>query len=68
MLFVRHRVFQHRTKSSECGRSGDLVVSYRCPISEKMGGAELTTKVPPTRWRSLKELTTALPPTITLKQ
>lgn len=51
--------------------SGDLVVFISLPdLPEKMGGAEMTTKKSPTDALAefKKELTTALPPTITLAQ
>lgn len=51
--------------------SGDLVVFISLPdLPEKMGGAEMTSKKSPgdTLAEFKKELTTALPPTITLKQ
>ena len=51
--------------------SGELVVFISLPdLPEKMGGAELTTKKSPADalGEFRKELTTALPPTITLKQ
>lgn len=51
--------------------SGELVVFISLPdFPEKMGGAELTTKKSPADALAefKKELTTALPPTITLKQ